>query len=159
MWVRRGLDHTDIFPLRVGDCLGHRDWSVWLELVRGVFRLRRSLWEAPRSALALAHGRVGNTSKPSPPVFPPLTARRLNASRGTNTDLKLNDSTFTGAWPPRDPAKPTTSTFATIVVPLVHLLSEPHEVSITSPGVRDDVESVFGVFGYYRVVDDAAFFV
>jgi len=38
-------------------------------------------------------------------------------------------------------------------------LSEPPEVPVTSPGVRDDVESVFGVFGDDRVVDDPAFFV
>ena len=47
----------------------------------------------------------------------------------------------------------------TIVIPFIYFLSEPCEVSITPPGVRDDVEGIFGVFGYDRVVDDATFFV
>ena len=46
-----------------------------------------------------------------------------------------------------------------IAVPFVYLLSEPPQVSIASPRVRDDVESVFGVFGYDGVVDYPAFFV
>jgi len=50
-------------------------------------------------------------------------------------------------------------TLTAIAVPFVYLLSEPGEVSITSPRVRDDVESVFRVFGYDCVVDDPAFFV
>ena len=46
-----------------------------------------------------------------------------------------------------------------IVVPFLNLLSEPPKVPIPSPRVRDDVESVFGVFCYDRVVDDPASFV
>ena len=123
MCLCRGHDHTDKFPPQVGGCLGHRDWSILLELVRGVLRFRRFLWDAPIPAgVECQHWTTEESEKGGVYLkailvrVPPLATCRLNPSRGTTqasqTSATSNQtrSTSAGTRSPRDPAKPTTPT-------------------------------------------------